>query len=257
MIDIHNHIIYEVDDGSRSFNESLKMIEIYMNNGFKEIIATSHYDPSRYLVDKDDILNKVSILNNEIIKRNWDFKIYPGHEIQVEPDTLNKIKEGKILTLNNSKFVLCELPFINKPIFLENLIFNLLLEGYIPIIAHAERYDYIEKDISYLYDFINKGALIQINYSSIKNNFNTTKKLLEKNMVDFIATDSHQSEWRSPDISDYKEKIFEIIGEKKFYQLTVINPQKIIKDEFVDSNFQNIVKEPKKKKSIFNFWRKK
>lgn len=68
MIDIHNHIIYGVDDGSRSLDESLKMVELFMDNGFNEIIATSHYDPSRYMVKKEEILGKSSILNDEIKK---------------------------------------------------------------------------------------------------------------------------------------------------------------------------------------------
>ena len=72
------------------------------------------------------------------------------------------------------------------------------------------------------------GALIQINYSSMKSHHHTTKKLLEKNMVHFIGTDSHQSEWRSPNIEDEKNEIIEIIGREKFEKLTQINPKKII-----------------------------
>ena len=263
MIDIHNHIIYGVDDGSRSFDESMKMVELFMKNGFKEIIATSHYDPSRYMVKKEDILEKSSILNDEIKKRNLDFKIHPGHEIHVEPNTLDKIHKKELLTLDNSRYVLLELSFVNKPLFLKDLIYNLSLEGYIPIIAHVERYPYVEKNISYLYEFIKMGALIQINYSSMKSHHHTTKKLLEKNMVHFIGTDSHQSEWRSPNIEDEKNEIIEIIGREKFEKLTQINPQKIINDEFIPSGYDEIVREEEqvknksKKKGLFNFWRKK
>ena len=107
------------------------------------------------------------------------------------------------------------------------------------------------------------GALVQINYSSINSHKHTTKKLLEKNMVHFIGTDSHQSEWRSPNIEDEKNEIVEIIGREKFEQLTKLNPKKVLNDEFIASGYDDILKEDvkgkkkSKKRSLFNFWRKK
>ena len=258
MIDIHNHIIYEVDDGSRSKDESLSMIELYKKAGFDQIIATSHYDKSRYMVDSNEIRQKVVILNDEIEKRSLDFKVYPGHEVQVELNMVKKIKKGDILSLNGSRYVLCELSFVNKPNFLKDLFYDLQLEGYIPIIAHAERYPYVENDIEWLEDFIKAGALIQINYSSIKSRHEVTRRLLERNMVHIIGTDAHQSEWRNPDIRSYKDEILDIISEDKLETLTTINPAKVINDQFISSEYDKIVRtKEKKKKSIFNFWRKK
>lgn len=164
--------------------------------------------------------------------------------------------------MNNSRYVLCELSFVNKPLFLRDLFYNLSLEGYIPIIAHAERYPYVEAHTSFLDEFIKMGALVQINYSSMNSHRKTTKRLLEKNMVHFIGTDSHQSEWRSPNIQSEKREIIEIIGQDKFDELTLTNPKKVINDEFISSNYDDIVrdedkKKKSKKKSLFNFWRKK
>lgn len=258
MIDIHNHIIYGVDDGARDIDESLKMVELYQKVGFDQIIATSHYDSSRYKVDAGEIKEKVEILNEECSNRGLDFKIYPGHEIQVELDMIKKLKSGELLTLNSSKYVLCELSFVNKPTFLNDLFYNLQLEGYIPIIAHAERYPYVEDHIEWLENFIKAGALVQINYASIKSHADTARELLERNMVHIIGTDAHQSEWRNPDISAYKDKILKIIPGEKFDNLSTINPQKVIDDEYISSDFDKIIRPEKtKKKGIFNFWRKK
>ncbi len=77
MIDIHNHIIYGVDDGARDIDESLKMVKLYQKAGFDQIIATSHYDRSRYMVDAHEIKEKVEILNEEIAGQELDFKICP------------------------------------------------------------------------------------------------------------------------------------------------------------------------------------
>ena len=258
MIDIHNHIVYGVDDGSRNLDESIKMVELYKKAGFDQIIATSHYDKSRYTVDANEIKEKVSIINDEIEKRTLDFKVYPGHEIQVELDMIKKIKSGDLLTLNNSRYVLCELSFVNKPTFLKDLFYNLELEGYVPIIAHVERYPYVENNIDWVEDFINMAALIQINYSSITSNYEITRELLERNMVHIIGTDSHQSEWRNPDIRAYKDEMLKIVSEERFEILSTINPAKVINDEFISSEYDKIIKpEKREKKGIFNFWRRK
>ena len=258
MIDIHNHIVYGVDDGARDIDESLKMVGLYQKAGFDQIIATSHYDRSRYMVDAHEIKEKVEILNEEISKQGIDFKIYPGHEIQVELDMIKKLKNGELLTLNGSKYVLCELSFVNKPNFLKDLFYNMQLEGYIPIIAHAERYPYVEDHIEWLEDFIKAGALVQINYASIKSHADTTRELLQRNMVHIIGTDAHQSEWRSPYISAYKDEIEKIISKDKFDKLSTINPQKVIDNDFISSDYDKIIRPEKtKKKGIFNFWRKR
>lgn len=255
MIDIHNHIIYGVDDGSRSLEESMEMVDLYKKAGFDKIIATSHFDRARYMVDANEIREKCQILNAEIARNNIDFKIYPGHEIQVEPNTTKLINDKTLNTLADSRYVLLELSFLNPPLFLKDLIYNLQLEGYVPIIAHAERYTYVKKNIDYLLEFIKMGALIQANYSSISKDA-TLKTMLERNMVHILATDAHQSEWRSPDIREYKNEIIDIIGETKFETLATTNPSKIISDEYISSAYDEI-RIVEKKKSIFNFWRKK
>lgn len=254
MIDIHNHIIYGVDDGSRSLEESMEMVRLYKKAGFSKLIATSHFDRSRYMTPADEIREKATILNEEIKKSNIDFEIFPGHEIQVEANTLKLINNKTLNTLADSRYVLLELPFISPPLFLKDLIYNIQLEGLIPIIAHAERYSYVKKNIDYLLEFIKMGALIQANYSSI--NSDTLKTMLERNMIHILATDAHQSEWRSPDIREYKREIIDIIGDDKFKTLSETNPSKIIEDEYISSSY-NEIKTIKKKKSIFNFWRKK
>lgn len=255
MIDIHNHIIYGVDDGSRSLEESMEMVGLYKKAGFDQIIATSHFDRSRFMVDANEIRQKCEILNAEIARNEIDFKIYPGHEIQVDPDTTKLINDKTLNTLADSRYVLLELSFLNPPLFLKDLIYNLQLEGYVPIIAHAERYSYVKKNIDYLLEFIKMGALIQANYSSISKD-DTLRTMLERNMVHILATDAHQSDWRSPDIREYKNEIIDIIGETKFETLATTNPSKIISDEYISGAYDEI-RIVEKKKSIFNFWRKK
>lgn len=260
MYDTHCHLIFGEDDGSRSIDESIEMIKIYKDMGYKGAILTSHYDEGRYLVTGDKIKEKLEILKNRLSEEDIDFELYPGNEIQINENTMNLLEKEEILRLNNSRYVLCELPFSTKPIYAKEIFYQMQLEGYIPIIAHPERYDYIKRDIGWLYDFIKTGCLLQMNLSSITSP--TTKDLseemLKRNMIHLVGTDAHQSEWRSPDVREELEALKAIVGDEKFIKLTDTNPTKIIKDQYISSEYDQVIKTSEKKKpkkKWYEFWR--
>ena len=259
MFDVHCHLIYQEDDGSRSIEESIKMIEKYIEVGYKGAIVTPHYDRNRYLVTSDIVLDKMEILKNKIKEENIDFELFPGNEIQIDEKTIDLIKNKEIFRLNNSRYVLCELPFFSKPIYAKELFYQMRLEGWIPIIAHPERYSYVKEDIGWLKQFIKTGCLLQLNISSLssKMNSNIAKQLLERNMIHLVGTDSHQNEWRSPDVKKEFIILRELVGDNKFETLTSTNPKKIIDDLFIPSNYEKILDSPnnQKKKKWFKFWR--
>lgn len=260
MYDTHCHLIFGEDDGSRSLEESIKMVEIYKQTGYKGAILTSHYDEGRYLVTSDKVLSKLDILKDELKKQNIDFDLYPGNEIQINENTLSLLKDKKVLSLNNSRYVLCELPFSTKPIYAKEIFYQLQLEGYIPIIAHPERYDYIKNEIEWFYQFIKTGCLLQMNLSSITspNLKDISEEMLSRNMIHLVGTDAHQSEWRSPDVTNELEALKSLVGDEKFEQLTEINPKKIIDNEYISSRYDDLVKtsnDNKRKKKWFEFWR--
>lgn len=259
MYDTHCHLIFGEDDGSRSLEESIDMVKTYKDQGYEGLILTSHYDEDRYLVTADRVLAKMEILKEELRKLNIDFDLYPGNEIQINANTLDLLKEGRILSLNKSRYVLCELPFSTKPIYAREVFYQLQLEGYVPIIAHAERYDYIRHDLDWYYDFIKAGCLLQMNLSSLTSPSlkEHSEEMLRRNMIHLVGTDAHQSEWRSPNVKKELERLKELVGSESFTKLTQINPKKIIDDEFISSAYDDLVmdKEDKKRKKWFEFWR--
>lgn len=261
MYDIHCHLIYGEDDGSRSIEESIEMIKTYKSIGYDGSILTPHYDDGRYLVTSEKTIEKMNLIKERLNKENIEFELFTGNEIQIDENTINLIKNNKVLRLNNSRYILCELPFSTKPLYAKEIFYKMQLEGRIPIIAHPERYSYIKSDIEYFSNFIKSGCLLQLNLSSLTSNSlsSISKELLERNMIHFVATDSHQSKWRNPNVKDELDILKDLVGDEKFVQLTATNPKKVIKDQFISSDYDKVIKlsdevYKKKKKRWFKFW---
>lgn len=201
MLDIHTHILPNVDDGSADINTSIRLLELELENGVNKVICTPHQN---YLnKNKDLLVQKFNEFKNNI---NLDIELYLGSEIYYYKEFLKDLENNKLLTLNNSKYVLIEFSTTQNTDIPE-IVYSIKLKGYIPIIAHIERYSYLNKE-DYL-KIKNEGALIQINASSF--NYSNTKKiikyLLKNNLVDFVASDCHDLNKRSVDFSQIKKYI--------------------------------------------------
>src|SRR6056297_1250057 len=139
MIDIHNHIIWDVDDGAKTIEDSIDMAKIAFEDGIKKIVATPHFMEDLYYTDKDKIVEKIKILNKTLKEQNIDVEILKGNEAFITVDIVEKIEQNKILTINDSKYILVEFTLMNIPQNSEKIINNIMKRGYRPIIAHPER----------------------------------------------------------------------------------------------------------------------
>ena len=167
MIDLHSHILPNIDDGSKSMQETLEMLKEAEKAGFTTIISTSHFIEESYNISKEKREELIKSINEKIILENINIKIYNGAEAYINNNLNELIKIGVIPTINESKYLLMELPMNNKIIYLDQIIYNLKQNNIIPIIAHPERYLYIQKNPNKLIDLIEKGVLFQGNYGSI------------------------------------------------------------------------------------------
>lgn len=202
MIDIHTHILPNVDDGSSDFDTSCKLLELELENGVNKVICTPHQN---YLnLNKDLLIEKFNEFKNKI---NLDIELYLGSEIYYYKGFLKDLENGKLLTLNNSKYLLIEFSTSQNTDIID-IVYSIRLKGYIPIIAHIERYSYLNNE-DYL-KIKKEGALIQINASSF--NYSNTKKiikyLLKNSLVDFVASDCHDLNRRSVDFFKIKKYIY-------------------------------------------------
>lgn len=236
MIDIHCHILPKVDDGAKNLEEALEMAKIAQSEGIKTIINTSHYHPEfeDYIMG-DKLLDLAKEFNDELKKNSINLKVLVGNEIYYNENILKYIDKKEFKSINNSKYVLIEFSPSNFPKNLSDVIFEFKIRGYVPILAHVERYGEIQKDYSILKDAINEGALIQINSSSVLKKgskaYEVCKYLLDRNLVQFIGSDAHDKERRKPYIKEVYEYIVKQYGEERAKVLIVDNPTKVINND--------------------------
>ena len=236
MIDIHTHLIPNVDDGSKSVETTFKAFEEAKEVGFTDIILTSHYITDYNETKKEELIfwreNLQEVLNSE----NAKLKLHSGMEIYISEDVDKLIEQEKLLTLADSKYILMELPMYTTVNYLDYVIYFLETIGLKLIIAHPERYSNVQKKPELVKEYIEKGCLMQCNYGSILGTYGkqakkTIEYLLKNNLVHFIATDCHNSGGIYLEVPKALKKIEKIVGKEKAYEITTLNENKILNNE--------------------------
>ena len=230
MIDMHSHILANVDDGAKSIEETISLLQEAKQAGFTAIISTSHYMEGYYEVPNDERQNLIEQIEKETLP------IYLGNEIYLSENMINLLKENKACTINRTKYVLFEMPLSSKPLGMLEQIEEINKEGLIPILAHPERYTFIQENPKLVYTLIETGVLMQGNYGSIIGRYGSKaqilfKKLLENNMIHFLGTDVHRKETIYSKMPEILEKLKIIIGEQKLEELSSINPKLVLENK--------------------------
>ena len=195
-VDIHSHLIPNIDDGSQSMEQSIEMIRQLISLGFKKVITTPHIHPS-YPNHPEIILSGLTKLQEELSKQNLDIELEAAAEYYVDENFHRKVKDkGLILSFGN-RYVLVESAFQNKPVFFEAVMFDLMSSGYTPVLAHPERYKFLEGSIGWLEELKGMGVLLQVTLGSIGGYYGTKpekigSQLLKKELVDFLGSDLHR-----------------------------------------------------------------
>ena len=253
MIDIHTHILPSIDDGSRSVDETFNLLKEAHEAGFTTIVSTSHYFLGHYEAEEKVRKSYIDAISEKLPEVIPNLQICVGSEIYVTNEIVSLIEEHKASTINSTNYVLFELPFEHQETNLKDIIYKLLGHNYIPIIAHPERYKYVQKDPNILQDLIEIGVLFQSNLASIigwygKETKKTVKQLLENNFIHFLASDVHRQETIYPQIPAILNELKEILSEEKIEELTTTNPSLMLSGEKI-----YIQKPVRIKKRLFNF----
>ena len=221
MVDMHSHIINEIDDGSKSIEMTINMLKKAEESGTTDIIATPHFMRGRFEVEYKDVVKKVEELKKIVKENNIDINIYAGQEVYYSRKLIEYYNDKIIGTINNTKYMLIELPMLEFNIDeVINTIYELQIRGIVPIIAHPERYKPFIKKPSMINKLINEGMLFQMNAGSISGDFGkdvkkTAAKYLEHNVYSFIGSDAHRDRGRDTDISEALN-ILELPQKKEF-----------------------------------------
>ncbi len=236
MIDVHSHIVYGVDDGSKNLEDSIIMLKEAKNAGFTDIIATPHYMEGYFEHPKEDILNRMDVLRKET---EGEINIFQGNEIYITNSINDLIDENLATTLNDSKYVLFELPMLEKPMNLIEIVYKILESNRNPIIAHPERYTYVQENPNILLDLIEEGVLFQSNYASIigtygKNAQKTVRKLLQHNMIHFLGSDNHRKNTIYANMPNIINELEKVIDRDTLQALTLDNPKCILENREIE-----------------------
>ena len=236
MIDIHSHIIPNVDDGARSVEETFNILKEAQEAGFTDVILTSHFLLNYYETNAQELIFWKEKLQEVLKKQGTKINLHSGMEIYITNQMEELLENKKILTLANSRYMLIELPLATNVKYFDYVVYYLEAKGIKPIIAHPERYKCVQKDPDIVEEYIEKGCLIQCNYGSIVNLYGreaekTIKTLLKKNQVHFLGSDVHRENGTYLIILDAIKRIRKIIGENKINEITTINPKKILQNE--------------------------
>lgn len=202
MIDIHSHILPGIDDGAQSETDSIAMAEAAVAEGIHTIIATPHHRNGSFDNSRESIITYTDILNSLFKEKEIDLLLLPGQETRIHGDMVKDLESGDILPLNNTKYVFVELPSDHIPHYTSQMLFNIQVAGYTPIIVHPERNQEVIEHPNALYEFVRKGALTQITAGSLIGKFGktiekVTKQLIEANLTHFLASDAHNTTSRA------------------------------------------------------------
>ena len=233
MVDIHCHILPEVDDGARDLETALQMARMAADCGVTRIIATPHFHGVQESLEQmPHILRQFRQLQDAIHQEIPELTLIPGAEILCVPQTLELARLGQLPTLGKSKYVLTEFYFDASWEFMDATLEGLRALGYQPIVAHPERYSAIQHDPHRARSWFERGIILQVNKGSVLGAFGrraeeTAVRLLYRGNVHIIASDAHSPERRTPDMTAVREWAREHLGREYTKILLEDNPGRI------------------------------
>ncbi|RKL68048.1 tyrosine protein phosphatase [Salipaludibacillus neizhouensis] len=222
MIDLHCHILPGLDDGAQAESDLLDMAKAAMSDGITTIVATPHHKNGSYENTKHTILAAVESANQVLQTNALDLKILPGQECRVYGELIEDLENGKVLSMNDSKYLFVEFPSSEVPRFSKKLFYDIQMAGKIPVIVHPERNQVFMKKPEMLYEFVKNGALTQVTAASVAGKFGKkiasfSLELIEANLTHFIASDAHNVKSRAFHLTDAYNRVREEIGEDRVY----------------------------------------
>ncbi len=253
MVDIHSHILPGIDDGAKTLDESLAMLELAAASGTTDIVATPHANSS-YPYDEDATDKLIAQLSSQ---STASIKIHRGCDFHLNFDNLsNALKNSSRFTVNGGRYLMVELPDLASLPVMRTVLDRLLAVRVVPIVTHPERNSPLCANLPELQTWVRDGCLLQVTALSFTGRFGqtalrTTETLMNSGMVHFVASDAHDCIDRSPNLSPAYQHVTQHWGRETADALFVDNPMAVVMDEpiFVSAP------RPPKKSSRFQFWK--
>lgn len=232
MIDLHAHILPELDDGSQSLRQSLEMARLAVESGVTAMAATPHCADDR----AGEVRTAVVLLRDALQEARIPLKLFMGMEIFGTPDTVRLLAEKKLYTLNGSRYPLIEFSFRSDGEEETRILQSVILAGYQPLVAHPERYLYIQRDPQRVNQWKKMGCHFQVNRGSLMGRFGPDAQemamaLIDRGFATVVASDAHSPDLRTPWMRDVRDMLIKDFSLEAARCLLLRNPRSILKNE--------------------------
>ena len=234
MIDIHTHILPEVDDGSPNMDISLMMAEAAARSGVGMVAATCHSNQEQFEnFESERLRQRFEDLQQEIARERIPVELVRGMEIWGVGALRDKIRSGRLIPLNRSRFYLVEVPFDMEPEEILGQLMEILALGKVPVLAHPERYYCVQDRPSWVYEWRMLGVLAQMNKGSILGRYGEYAKdavhhMLEQRLISFIGSDAHHIRYRTPMMSEAYDAVAHYYGRRYADRIFYENPKNLL-----------------------------
>jgi protein-tyrosine phosphatase len=233
LIDLHSHLLPGIDDGSKDLAMSLAMARLASADGISTIACTPHILPGVYNNSGPTIRSAVTWLAEKLAEAGIPITVVTGADVHIAPDLALQLKDGRALTLNNSRYFLLEPPHHVLPPRLEDLIFGLQAAGYVPILTHPERLSWVEGHYDLIGRLVSSSVLMQITAGSVMGRFGRrprywAERMLDEGLCHLLATDAHNTEQRAPRMAEARDVVAQRLGDDEAINLVLRRPQGIL-----------------------------
>ena len=255
MVDIHSHICYGVDDGSRSLDETLAMLKIAIDGGTTDIVATPHSD-LKFHFNPALIRERIAEIQTAI---GDGIRIHRGCDFHLFFDNIrNCLEDRSNYTINGRRYLMVEFADSSIPKTINDVFTSMLQKNITPVITHPERNALLMGRTADMVRWIRLGCLVQVTAASFTGRFGKSaeanaRRLMDRKMVHFVASDAHDTEWRPPDLREARRLVTDGWGEDVAERLFETYPRIALTDEYIDCEDPEDVTE---KKSFFGFLKK-
>ena len=238
MIDIHSHILPSVDDGAQNIEEALVLLKLAQDDGVTTQYLTPHMRPPKYTNEANTIRKAFDDFSKIVADKGFNIKLHLSAEVRVGPEIMPLLQRDDFPWLGQwegKNAFLLEMPHGMVPAGTINVINWLVQRDILPVIAHPERNREFQTNTKLLEQFVQAGCLVQITAASLLGKFNEKSEqaaihLLEKDLVTFMATDSHNDFYRPPDLKAGFDRAKEFVSEEKAMSFVYAAPAKLLAD---------------------------
>ncbi len=235
MIDLHSHILPQLDDGASDSSVSLAMARLMVAQGVTTVACTPHILPGLYHNSGPDIRDATQRLQELLDREEIPLHLVSGADIHMTPNFVAGLRSGQLLTIADSRYVLVEPPHHTAPPQLEDFFFNLVVAGYVPILTHPERLSWVPSRYGIIKKLVQSGVWMQITAGSFAGAFGRNalywaERMLDEGCVHLIATDAHDAERRPPDLAAGRDLVAKRVGPEEAQRLVLTRPMGILED---------------------------